>query len=401
MSSKLLNNGTLHILLAITCGFVLGLVRPELAVSMRPLSDYFIRVVGLLMPFIMFVLVCSGVAGIQRQEKRSRLVGKIVIYFQLMSVISLLLGMATLMLFEVDQDVSLPVSQLHHAALDISMASMGATIIGAFHNLVLQVMVVALICGVLIGRSDGVGQRLHDRLEQVRVMLFRVLHVILKFAPLAAFGAMAFTVGKYGMVSVMPLIKFVAVIYLACAVFVVVVMAGVARLVGEKLLSIVLYVKEELLLVAFTGSSVAAIPGLVGKLEQLGCDRKLVHLILTTGYTFNLSGSSIYLTTAIMFMAHMSGVDLTGLQLASVLLICMLTSLGSTSVAGSAFFTLIATLTVLQAIPLEGVGLLLGVERLMKCRSLTNVLGNCVACIAICRWHGAVDRVVLRQQLAR
>lgn len=401
MSSKLLNNGTLHILLAITCGFVLGLVRPELAVSMRPLSDYFIRVVGLLMPFIMFVLVCSGVAGIQRQEKRSRLVGKIVIYFQLMSIISLLLGMATLMLFEVGQDARPPMSQLHHAALDISRASMGATIIGAFHNLVLQVMVVALICGMLIGRSDGVGPRLHSRLEQVRLILFSVLHVILKFAPVAAFGAMAFTVGKYGMVSVMPLIKFVAVIYLACAVFIVLVLAGIARLVGEKLLSIMLYVKEELLLVVFTGSSVAAIPGLVGKLEQLGCDRKLVHLILTTGYTFNLSGSSIYLTTAIMFMAHLSAVDLTVLQLGSLLLICMLTSLGSTSVAGSAFFTLIATLTVLQVIPLEGVGLLLGVERLMKCRSLTNVLGNCVACIAICRWHGAVDRVVLRQELAR
>jgi len=398
MSSKLLNNGTLHILLAIIGGFLLGLVRPELAVSMRPLSDYFIKVVGLLMPFIMFVLVCSGVAGIQRQEKRSRLVGKIVIYFQVMSIISLLLGMTTLFFFEVDQDA---VPLVHHVAVNISMATLWTTISGAFHNLLLQIMVVALVCGVLIGRSEGVGQRLHRRLEQARILLFRVLHGVLKFAPVAAFGAMAFTVGKYGMVSVMPLIKFVAVIYLACAVFIVVVLAGVARLVGEKLLSIVMYVREELLLVAFTGSSVAAIPGLVGKLEQLGCDRKLVHLILTTGYTFNLSGSSIYLTTAIMFMAHLSGVDLTGLQLASLLLVCMLTSLGSTSVAGSAFFTLIATLTVLQVIPLEGVGLLLGVERLMKCRSLTNVLGNCVACIAICRWHGAVDRVVLRQELAR
>lgn len=398
MSSKLLNNGTLHILLAITCGFVLGLVRPELAVTMRPLSDYFIRVVGLLMPFIMFVLVCSGVAGIQRQEQRSRLVGKIIIYFQVMSIISLLLGMTTLLFFEVDQDA---VPLIHHVAVNISLATLWTTISGAFHNLLLQIMVVALICGVLIGRSEGVGQRLQPRLEQTRIMLFRVLHVVLKFAPVAAFGAMAFTVGKYGMVSVMPLIKFVAVIYLACAVFIVVVLAGVARLVGEKLLSIVVYVKEELLLVAFTGSSVAAIPGLVGKLEQLGCDRKLVHLIVTTGYTFNLSGSSIYLTTAIMFMAHLSGVDLSGLQLASLLLVCMLTSLGSTSVAGSAFFTLIATLTVLQVIPLEGVGLLLGVERLMKCRSLTNVLGNCVACIAICRWHGAVDRVVLRQELTR
>lgn len=398
MSSKLLNNGTVHILLAITCGLVLGLVRPELAVGMRPLSDYFIRVVGLFMPFIMFVLVCSGVAGIQRQERRSRLVGKIVIYFQLMSIISLLLGMSTVLFFKVDQDTP---ALVHHVAMDLSLATLWTTISGAFHNLVLQVMVLALICGALIGRFEGVGQRLHHRLEQARIMLFRVLHVVLKFAPVAAFGAMAFTVGKYGMVSVMPLIKFVVIIYLVCAVFIIVVLASVARLVGEKLLSIVLYVKEELLLVAFTGSSVAAIPGLVGKLEQLGCDRKLVHLILTTGYTFNLSGSSIYLTTAIMFMAQLSAVDLTGMQLGSLLLICMLTSLGSTSVAGSAFFTLIATLTVLQVIPLEGVGLLLGVERLMKCRSLTNVIGNCVACIAICRWHGAVDRVVLRQQLAR
>ena len=176
--------------------------------------------------------------------------------------------------------------------------------------------------------------------------------------------------------------------------------ATIARLVGVKLTRLIIYLKEELLLVTFTGSSVAALPGCVSKLEALGCDRQLVRLVLTTGYTFNLAGTNIYLTTAIMFLAHLAGVEIAVPELLAVLVICLFTSLGSTSVAGSALFTLIATLNILQLVPLEGVGLLLGVERLMKCRSLTNVLGNCVACLAICGWQKSIDREVLKRELS-
>jgi len=415
MPVKLLKNATLQILLAISCGVLLGLLRPDLAVYMKPLSDGFVKLIGLLMPFIMFLLVCSGVASLHQQVKHVRLVRKVFVYFQMMSIVALLLGMATALLFSLDTTTRIFPERFVEAAAalanpatpagelfgEFSLAEVWSSIYRALaQNLVLQVMLLAVISGLLLPRVGPVGKVLQGRLEVAISLLFRVLRLILKFAPAAAFGAMAFTVGKYGVVSILPLFKFVLVMYLVCALFVVFILASMARAVGISLWRLTVYIKEELLLVTFTGASVAAIPGLISKLEHLGCDRQVVRLVLTTGYTFNLSGSNIYVTTSVMFLAHLAGLELSSVQLIGVLLICMLTSLGSTSVAGSAFFTLIATLNMLHVIPLESVGLLLGVERLMKCRSLTNVLGNCVACLVICCWQRSIDRVALRQGLA-
>ena len=416
MPVKLFKNATLQILLAISCGVLLGLLRPDLAVYMKPLSDGFVKLIGLLMPFIMFLLVCSGVASLHQQVKHVRLVRKVFVYFQMMSIVALLLGMATALLFSLDTTTAqlFPARFVEAAAALANPATPASELFGEFslaevwssiyralaQNLVLQVMLLAVISGLLLPRVGPVGKVLQGRLEVAISLLFRVLRLILKFAPAAAFGAMAFTVGKYGVVSILPLFKFVLVMYLVCALFVVFILASMARAVGISLWRLTVYIKEELLLVTFTGASVAAIPGLISKLEHLGCDRQVVRLVLTTGYTFNLSGSNIYVTTSVMFLAHLAGVELSSVQLIGVLLICMLTSLGSTSVAGSAFFTLIATLNMLHVIPLESVGLLLGVERLMKCRSLTNVLGNCVACLVICCWQRSIDRVALRQGLA-
>lgn len=415
MPVKLVQNATLQILLAISCGVLLGLLRPDLAIYMKPLSDGFVKLIGLLMPFIMFLLVCSGVASLHQQGKHVRLVRKVVVYFQAMSIVALLLGMSTALLFSLDTTTRIFPERFVEAAAalanpatpagelfgEFSLAEVWSSIYRALsQNLVLQVMLLAVISGLLLPRVGQAGKVLQGRLEVAISLLFRVLRLILKFAPAAAFGAMAFTVGKYGVVSILPLFKFVLVMYLVCALFVVFILASIARVVGISLWRLIVYIKEELLLVTFTGASVAAIPGLISKLEKLGCDRQVVRLVLTTGYTFNLSGSNIYVTTSVMFLAHLAGVELSSVQLIGVLLICMLTSLGSTSVAGSAFFTLIVTLNMLHVIPLESVGLLLGVERLMKCRSLTNVLGNCVACLVICCWQRSIDRVALRQRLA-
>ncbi|MBT2372540.1 cation:dicarboxylate symporter family transporter [Pseudomonas fluorescens] len=408
MSTRSARNASMPILAAIALGMILGLVYPEVAIDMKLLSDGFIKLVGLLMPFLLFVLVTSGIAGIQREQKHSRVVGRIVLYFQLMSLCALMMGLVAGSVFGLDQPevaslgLGLPGSTHISGMLvqELSLMSVLTSVYGVFvHSLVLQVMVAAAFCGLLLGRGIKGSNRCLAWLESTLTVFFRLLHVILKFAPLAAFGAMAFVIGKYGMSSVLPLLKFIVVVYMACALFVVLVFAGVARAAGFRLSRLIVYLKEELLLVAFTGSSVAALPGFVGKLETLGCDRQLVRLVLTTGYSFNLTGSHIYLTTAIMFLAHLAGVSITAPELLAVLLICLVTSLGSTSVAGSALFTLIATLNILQWIPLEGVGLLLGVERLMKCRSLTNVLGNCVACLAICSWQKALDHQVLEREL--
>ncbi|MGQ7862961.1 cation:dicarboxylate symporter family transporter [Pseudomonas sp. 32A] len=409
MSARFSTNATLPILIAIALGMVLGLFYPGVAVEMKLLSDAFIKVVGLLMPFLLFVLVSTGVAGIKREPHHRHVVGRIVVYFQLMSLAALVLGMSTGWLFSLDHtavanlDVDhltppvAPEKLLH----ELSATSISSSLYRVFtQSLVLQVMLVAVLCGLVLGRGGAVGNRCLGWLEAAVAGLFLLLRLVLKFAPLAAFGAMAFVVGKYGVSSVLPLLKFIVVIYLACATFVILVFATIARLVGFKLTRLIVYLKEELLLVTFTGSSVAALPGCVSKLETLGCERQLVRLVLTTGYTFNLAGTNIYLTTAIMFLAHLAGVEIAVPELLAVLVICLFTSLGSTSVAGSALFTLIATLNILQLVPLEGVGLLLGVERLMKCRSLTNVLGNCVACLAICGWQKSIDREVLKRELS-
>ncbi|WP_106803545.1 cation:dicarboxylate symporter family transporter [Pseudomonas sp. S5D5] len=401
MPTRYAKNATLPILIAIALGMTLGLVSPSLAIEMKVLSDGFIKCVGLLMPFLLFVLVSTGVAGIKRAPQHRHLVRRIIVYFQLMSCAALMLGMATGWVFNLEPSaVSAPPIPPESFLHELSLLSASSTLYRVFtQSLVLQVMFAAVLCGLLLGRGSSLGNRCLGWLEAGVQGVFFVLRIILRFAPLAAFGAMAFVVGKYGVSSVLPLLKFVLVIYLVSALFVVVVLAFITRLVGIKLTRLMGYLKEELLLVTFTGSSVAALPGCVDKLEALGCDRQLVRLVLTTGYTFNLAGTNLYLTTAIMFLAHMAGVEIALPELLAVLVICLVTSLGSTSVAGSALFTLIATLNILQLVPLEGVGLLLGVERLMKCRSLTNVLGNCVACLAICGWQKSIDREVLKQAL--
>ncbi|RON46593.1 cation:dicarboxylate symporter family transporter [Pseudomonas frederiksbergensis] len=395
-------NGTLPILIAIACGMTLGLVYPEVAMDMKLLSDTFIKTLGLLMPFLLFVLVSTGIAGLNREHKHPNVIYRVVLYFQLMSIAALVFGMATGLLFNLNHAAVFAAAPTPEKPLhELSWMAISSSIYAVLtQSLLLQVMLLAVICGLLLKRGGAFSNRCLGWLETGVQMMFLLLRIILKFAPLAAFGAMAFVVGKYGLSSVMPLLKFIVVIYLACGLFVIVVFATITRMVGVKLSRLIIYLKEELLLVTFTGSSVAALPGLIGKLEALGCDSQLVRLILTTGYTFNLSGTNLYLTTALMFLAQLAGVDITAPQLLEVLLICLFTSLGATSVAGSALFTLIATLSILQLVPLEGVGLLLGVERLMKCRSLTNVLGNGVACLAICGWQNSIDREALNREFA-
>jgi aerobic C4-dicarboxylate transport protein len=411
MAARLLKNATLQILLAIACGIALGLFDPQRAMSMKFLSDTFIRVIGWLLPFMMFLLVASGVAGLRGQGRGLSV--RAAVYFQLMGMLSLALGAAVALLLrpgvghgQESAMPGLPAGDALGAYGSLLQAPWSWTaagqVLGAAlsHSLILQVMLAGLLFGLWLGHGGAAALALRGRLEWGVELLFKLLRKILLFAPLAAFGAMAFTFGKYGPGSTWPLLKFVAVLYLACGLFVMVALAALARLAGARLWRLILFVKEELLLVIFTGSSVAAMPGLVTKLQRLGCDQQVVRLVLSTGYTFNLNGSNIYLTTAVLFLAQMAGVELSALQVATLLLVALVTSLGSTSMAGSAFFTLIATLDLLHLVPLDSVGLLLGVERLMKCRSVTNVLGNCVACLVVARWQQALDRPALEKGLS-
>ncbi|MFB4391383.1 MULTISPECIES: cation:dicarboxylate symporter family transporter [unclassified Pseudomonas] len=391
------------LLLAIVLGALLGVWRPNLALEMKPLSDLFISVIGLCAPVVMFVLVCSATAALSDYRATARLGLKAAGYWQLMSLLSLSIGLAVALLLhpgEGLEDASQAWSAPALGSQGPLLARVPSLLLDVLeHSPILKVLLAALLAGLLLGRSGEAGRRLARQLERAMVLVFRAMRLIVAFAPLAAFGAIAFIIGKYGLDAAIPLAKFVVAAYAACLAYLLLVPLLVMRLIGCRLHKLVGYIKEELLLVMSTGSSVAALPRLVEKLEAAGCDSQTVRLTLTAGYSFNLNGSGLYLVVAVVFLAQLNHVQLDPPLLASILLVCLLTSLGSTSVAGSAFVTLAATLSVLHIVPLESIGLLIGVERLMKCRSLTNVLGNCVACLVLACWHGKVDRDKLRAVL--
>ncbi|MBP0600567.1 cation:dicarboxylase symporter family transporter [Herbaspirillum sp. LeCh32-8] len=413
--------------LAITAGILLGQWQPDLAVQMKPLSDGFVKLIGMLIGVLMFLLVVSGIAGMQGRAQTAKVGAKAVLYFEAMAVLSLSVGILAGMLlqpgggFHLDlsataadgaggtgQLVSGYLRRAEDFRLDQFMLSLiPDSFAGAFvHNNSLQILLVAVFFGVALGKLSAHGAygarctQLRDFIEALLGVLFGMVNLILKLAPLAAFGAMAFTIGRYGLASILPLLRFVGAIYLASIFFVVVAMGLVARAMGLNLFRLIAYVRDELLLVVFTASSVAALPGLIGKMEKLGCSRNVVRLVLPAGYSFNLSGTNLYLALATLFLAQASGVHLGGWQLLTLLAIAMLTSKGATSVTGSGFIALAATLTALQLVPVGGIVLLLGVERLMKCRSLTNVIGNCLACVVIAVWEGEFDRAAMRRELS-
>lgn len=393
-----------QLLLAVLLGGLLGVWQPSLAIAMKPLSDVFVGAIGLVTPVVMFVLICSSVAGLRHYGTTLRLGLKAFGYWQLMSILALLCGLLVALVLRPGDSALAPTDawqQSGAARVEIEFFSqIPAMLLLVFEqSLILKVLLIALIAGLLLGRAGDKGQHLRRALDKAVVLVFRVMHVIVRFAPLAAFGAIAFTIGVHGAGAAIPLVKFVATAYAACFVYVGFVMALVLRCAGISLWRLIIYIKEELLLVASTGSSVAALPLLIDKLEAAGCDSQVVRLTLTAGYSFNLNGSNLYLIVAIVFLAQLVNVELNGQLLLMLLLVCLFTSLSSTSVVGSAFITLTATLSVLQIVPLESIGILVGVERLMKCRPLTNVLGNAVACLVISRWQGAVDRQRVAQVL--
>jgi aerobic C4-dicarboxylate transport protein len=417
MRHKLFSSGVVQMMAAVACGIALGHWQPQLGVDMKPLSDGFIRLIGMPIELLIFALVVSGIAGMHNQQQAAKTGGKALLYFEAMTLLSLLLGGAVALTLHpgTGLDLNLSSSPLKPLVssnqffiekwqdfhpINVVLDVIPSTFAGAFvqHNMQ-QVLLIALLCGIALARSGKHGAPLRELIEILLKVLFSFMAIILKLAPLAAFGAVAFTIGKYGLGSILPLLKFVASLYLASVLFIAVVMTAIARLAGVSLWRLLAYVKDELLLVLLTTSSVAALPGLIAKMEKIGCAPEVVRLVLPAGYSFNLAGTNIYLTLAAIFLAQAQQIDLSVAQLATLLVIASLTSKGATSVTGSAFIALTATLGALQVMPVEGVVLLLGVERLMKCRSLTNVIGNCVACVAIASWEKALDRQALRREL--
>jgi aerobic C4-dicarboxylate transport protein len=412
MHRRFLNSSFIHMLVAVLCGLALGYGQPSMAVTLKPISDGFIKLISMNITLMVFVLVVSGIANLHDHRQSARIGGKAVVYFEVMALLSLLAGMIVALLLQPgagptldDSETALQVPDnipdpFHFSSfvLDIIPCSFVEPFMRASTP---QVLFLAILFGMALARSGQYGAPLRQGIETLAQLMFNIMAMILKLAPLAAFATLAYTIGQYGPSSILPLAKLVLTLYLASLLFIVIVLSCVTRIAGVRLSSLLRYIKEELLVVLCTTSSLAALPSLIVKMERMGCAQNIVRLILPAGNALNLNGTCIYLTASALFLAQATQVDMNTGQLITLLMIAMLTSKGACAVTGSSFITLAVTLTALQIVPLENIALLLSIERLMKCRSLTNLIGNAVACLAIAHWEKAIDRERLRQELGR
>lgn len=388
---KLFTNLTTWVLLAITCGALLGHFYPETAVRMEPLGKQFINVVKLFIGPLIFLTITLGISGMGDLRKVGRVGGKALIYFEIVTTFALLIGIAVAHLIEPGKGVT-PASE----GTDVSRYAARAAEFswGQFflENATLQVLLVSIVLGVALNRYAG-KQRVVLFLQKTSRWVFRALHGVMLFAPIGAFGGMAFTIGKYGLATLVPLGKLMLTVYCTMAVFIFGVLWFVLRWHRVSLIRYLNYIKEELLVVLGTSSSEAALPALMEKLEGMGCSKPVVGLVVPSGYSFNLDGTTIYLSMATLFLAQVYGVELSLSQMMTVIGVLMVTSKGAAGVTGSGFVVLASTLSAVQVIPVEGLALLLGVDRFMsEARAITNFIGNGVATIFLAIHEGEFDR---------
>jgi len=405
-----------QVLFAVLLGIVLGHFHPTLAIEMKPLGDGFIKLIKMLIGPIIFCTVVTGIAGMQDLKKVGRVGGKALLYFELVSSFALVIGLLAAHLlhpgsgFNIDPATldaksiaSYATQAKSQSATDFLLHIVPDTMVDAFaKGDILQILFAALLFGSALSMIGEKGRLVSDFIGEISRIFFRMVHIVTRVAPLGAFGAMAFTIGKYGIVALLPLLKLIGCFYLTSIIFVLVVLGIVGRITGFSILRFVSYIKEELAIVLGTSSSEAALPQLMEKMEKLGCSRSVVGLVIPTGYSFNLDGTNIYMTMAVIFIAQALNIDLSWGQEATILAVAMLTSKGASGVTGSGFITLAATLAVVPSLPVTGMVLILGIDRFMsECRALTNIVGNGVACLVISAWERELDRSRLGAMLGR
>lgn len=399
--------------IAIAAGF--GYLSPGRAVAMKPLGDAFIRLITMIVTLMIFCTVVTGIAGMRDLRKVGRVGGKALLYFELVSTLALILGLIVGNIVHPGNGFNANASTLDaHAVVEYAgqakaqsiaeflMHIIPTTIVDAFaKGDILQVVLVSLLFGSAMSAAGSYATPLVALLESLGKVVFRMVDIVMRFAPIGAFGAMAFTIGKYGVSSLGPLVRLVAAFWATSILFVVVVFGTVSWIAGFSLLRFLAHIKEEILLVLATSSSETAIPTLMDKLESLGCSRPLVGLIVPTGYTFNTDGSALYMTLAALFVAQATNTHLTLVQQMTILAVAVLTSKGASGVQGASFIALVATLTVIPGIPVAGMALILGIDRFMSmCRAVVNMIGNGVATVVVARWEKELDRNTLQRNLA-
>jgi len=404
-----------QVLAGMVVAVVLGYFSPAKAAAMKPLGDAFIRLITMIITLVIFCTVVTGIAGMQDMRKVGRVGGKALIYFEIVSTLALLIGMLVGNMVKTGEGFNANPATLdaHEVAAyagqakaqslsDFLMHIIPNTLVDAFaKGDILEVLLVALLFGFAMSAVRDRCKPLLNLIESLTQVVFGIVKIIMRFAPIGAFGALAFTVGKYGIASLGPLAKLILTFYGTCALFVVLVMGSIARVAGFGIFRFLLYIKEEILLVLATSSSETALPTLMSKLEKLGCSKSLVGLVVPTGYTFNTDGTSIYMTLAALFVAQATNTHLQLEQQLVIFGVAVLTSKGASGVQGAAFIALVGTLMVIPSIPVAGMALILGIDRFMSMfRALINMIGNGVATLVVARWENELDRATLQRNLA-
>lgn len=396
-----------QVIVAIIIGIILGNFFPHFGASLKPLGEAFIKLVKMIIAPVIFLTVVTGIAGMNDMKSVGRVAGKAMLYFLTFSTLALVIGLIVANVVQPGAGLNIDPATLHSEKVsEYVEKAHDSTLVGFLMNIIpttvvspltegniLQVLFVSVLFGISLASVGEKARPITDLLLAATTPMFKVVSILMKAAPLGALGAMAFTVGKYGLHSISNLILLVATFYLTSLLFVVFVLGAVARYNGFSILKMIRYIKEEMWLVLGTSSSEAALPTLMQKMEAAGCKKSVVGLVIPTGYSFNLDGTNIYMTMAALFIAQATNTDLTITQQITLLLVAMLSSKGAAGVTGAGFITLAATLSVVPSLPVEGMALILGIDRFMsECRALTNLVGNACAAIVVARWEKSLDK---------
>ncbi len=413
-SKKLYSHLYIQVLTAIAIGICVGYFHPDTAVNMKPLGDGFVKLIKMIIAPIIFCTVVSGIAGMQTMEKVGRVGVKALVYFEVVSSLALIIGLLVVHIVQPGIGMNVDASKLDskgistytdtakiHSNVDFLLNIIPSSVIDAFaKGDILQVLLFSLLFGFSLAAMKGTGVEVVNFINKVSQVLFGIVETIMKLAPIGAFGAMAFTIGKYGVQSLFPLASLMVSFYITCLIFIFGVLGLIARLTGFSILRFIVYIKDELLVVLGTSSSESVLPRIMAKLESLGCSKSVVGLVIPTGYSFNLDGTSIYLAMAAIFVAQATNTPLTLSQELTLLGVLLLTSKGAAGVTGSGFITLAATLSTVPSIPVAGLALILGIDRFMsEARALTNLIGNGVATIVAAKWENELDSQRLELEL--
>jgi len=403
-----------QVLVGVAIAILLGYVSPATAVAMKPLGDAFIRLITMIITLVIFCTLVTGIAGMEDMKKVGRVGGKAILYFETVSTLALLIGLIVGNLVRPGNGFNIDPATLDTRAVAEYAGQAKAqsitqflihivpnTVVDAFSKGdILQVLFVSLLFGFALSIAGPRCKPLLDVLDALTHAVFGVVAILMRFAPIGAFGAMAFTIGKYGLASLGPLFKLMATLYITSMLFILVILGTVARVAGFSILRFLWFLREEILLVLATSSSEPALPNLMSKLEKLGCSKTLVGLVVPTGYTFNADGTSLYMTLAALFVAQATNTHLTLAQQLAILGVALLTSKGASGVQGAAFIALVATMMVIPTIPVAGMALILGIDRFLSmCRAVVNMTGNAVATLVIARWENELDKNALQHHL--